>query len=167
MLRDLIDREKLRRIALYLIYILVAEFFQDNIFSAITLFGVKMFFMPAVVVAIGAFEGGVWGAALGLVAGYLCDISYVNVALFTALFPVIGFFAGVLSRWFVNASLFAYLIMCLAAFAATAFFQVLGLAFSGNALAPMLWTALVQILWSLPMAAALYFPCRAIGKKKV
>lgn len=74
-----------------------------------------MMFMPAVVVAIGAFEGGVWGAALGLVTGFLTDISYDNTVLFAALFPAIGFFAGVLTRWFVNASLFAYLVMCLAA----------------------------------------------------
>ena len=126
-----------------------------------------MFFMPAAAVAIGAFEGGVWGAAFGLIAGYLTDISYGNVALFTALFPAIGFFAGVFARWFVNASLFAYLIMCFAAFAVSAAFQVFELALRGNELLPMLWTALVQSLWSLPMAAVLYFPCRAIGRKKV
>lgn len=167
MIRDLINREKIRRCILYLMYILVAGFFQDTFFSSISLFGVKMFFMPAVAVAIGAFEGGVWGAAFGLVAGYLTDISYENVALFTALFPAIGFFSGVFARWLVNASLFAYLIMCFASFAVSAAFQVLDLALRGNALLPMLWTALVQSLWSLPMAAVLYFPCRAIGRKKV
>ena len=167
MLRDLINLEKIRRALLYLAYIFVAQFFQDTFFSAIPLFGVKMFFMPAVVVAIGAFEGGVWGAALGLVTGYLTDISYGNVALFTLLFPVLGFFAGVLTRWFVNASLFAYMIMCLAAFAVTAFFQLLGLFLAGNSLMPMVRTAIIQTIWSLPMAAALYFPCRAIGRRKV
>ena len=133
MLRDLINLEKIRRVLLYLAYIFVAQFFQDTFFSAIPLFGVKMFFMPAVVVAIGAFEGGVWGAALGLVTGFLTDISYDNVALFTVLFPLLGFFSGVFTRWFVNASLFAYLIMCLVAFAVTAAAQMLELLLTGNA----------------------------------
>jgi hypothetical protein len=31
----------------------------------------------------------------------------------------------------------------------------------------MLWTAIVQVLWSLPMTAALYFPCKAIARKKI
>lgn len=167
MLRDLINLEKIRRALLYLAYIFVAQFFQDTFFSAIPLFGVKMFFMPAVVVAIGSFEGGVWGAALGLVTGYLTDISYGNVALFTVLFPLLGFFSGVFTRWFVNASLFAYLIMCLVAFAVTAAAQMLELLLTGNALLPMLRTAIIQTLWSMPMAAALYFPCRAIGGKKI
>ena len=167
MVRDLINREKIIRVLLYLVYILAAEFLQDSVVGQIPLFGVNMMFIPAAAVAIGAFEGGVWGAAFGLIAGYLTDISYGNVALFTALFPAIGFFAGVFARWFVNASLFAYLIMCFAAFAVSAAFQVFELALRGNELLPMLWTALVQSLWSLPMAAVLYFPCRAIGRKKV
>ena len=99
--------------------------------------------------------------------GYLTDISYGNVALFTVLFPLLGFFSGVFTRWFVNASLFAYLIMCLVAFAVTAAAQMLELLLTGNALLPMLRTAIIQTLWSMPMAAALYFPCRAIGRKKI
>ena len=79
----------------------------------------------------------------------------------------VGFFAGVLTRWFVNASLFAYMIMCLAAFAATAGAQMLDLALQGHELAALLRVGLIQTLWSLPMAAVLYFPCRAIGRKKV
>lgn len=167
MFRDLINREKIRRALLYLAYILAAQFLQDTFFSSISLFGVNMCFMPAVVVAIGAFEGGVWGAAFGLVCGFMCDISYDNVALFTVVFPVLGFFAGVLTRWFVNASFFAYMIMCLAAFAVTAAGQMLELFIRGHSLLPMLRTAVIQVLWSMPMAAALYFPCRSIARRKI
>ena len=107
MIRDLIDREKLRRAALYLVYILAAVFLQDTFFGSLRLFGMNMMFLPAAAVAIGAFAGGVWGAAFGVVLGFLADISYGYTALFIALFPVMGFFAGVLTRWYVNASLFA------------------------------------------------------------
>ena len=90
-----------------------------------------------------------------------------NVALFTALFPVLGFAAGILTRWYVNASLFVYLITCFVSFLITAAAQIAGPALAGNPLAPMLWTGLVQSVWSLPMAAAVYYPCRAIGRKKI
>lgn len=166
MVRDLIDREKLRRVLLYLVYIIVVQFLQDTFFSNFKIFGVNMLFVPAAAVAIGVFEDGVWGAALGLVLGFLADISYGNVALFTVLFPIIGFFAGVLTRWFVNASFFAYMIICLAAFAFTAGGQMLELVLKGHEFFSMLGVAIVQMLWSLPMAAVMYFPCRAISRVK-
>ena len=66
MLWDLINREKLRRALLYLLYVLLCLLAQDSIFASLPLFGVNMFFLPAAAVAIGMFEDGVWGAAFGL-----------------------------------------------------------------------------------------------------
>ena len=167
MIRDLIDREKLRRAALYLVYILAAVFLQDTFFGSLRLFGMNMMFLPAAAVAIGAFAGGVWGAAFGVVLGFLADISYGYTALFIALFPVMGFFAGVLTRWYVNASLFAYLVMCFAAFAVTALFQMARPAYESGEIIVLVCDGLIQCVWSLPMAAALYFPCRGIAKPKI
>lgn len=167
MVRDLINREKLRRALLYFAYVFVVCFLQDSVFGPISLFGANMMFVPAAAIAIGGFEGGVWGAAFGLILGFFADISFGNVALFTALFPVLGFAAGILTRWYVNDSLFAYLITCFVSFLITAAAQIAGPALAGNPLAPMLWTGLVQSVWSLPMAAAVYYPCRAIGRKKI
>ncbi len=167
MIRDLIDREKLRRAALYLVYILAAVFLQDTFFGSLRLFGMNMMFLPAAAVAIGAFAGGVWGAAFGVVLGFLADISYGYTALFIALFPVMGFFAGVLTRWYVNASLFAYLVMCFAAFAVTALFQMARPAYESGEIIVLVRDGLIQCVWSLPMAAALYFPCRGIAKPKI
>lgn len=167
MIRDLIDRKKLRRAALYLVYILAAVFLQDTFFGSLRLFGMNMMFLPAAAVAIGAFAGGVWGAAFGVVLGFLADISYGYTALFIALFPVMGFFAGVLTRWYVNASLFAYLVMCFAAFAVTALFQMARPAYESGEIIVLVRDGLIQCVWSLPMAAALYFPCRGIAKPKI
>ncbi len=167
MIRDLIDREKLRRAALYLVYILAAVFLQDTFFGSLRLFGMNMMFLPAAAVAIGAFAGGVWGAAFGVALGFLADISYGYTALFIALFPVMGFFAGVLTRWYVNASLFAYLVMCFAAFAVTALFQMARPAYESGEIIVLVRDGLIQCVWSLPMAAALYFPCRGIAKPKI
>lgn len=167
MLWDLINREKLRRALLYLLYMLLCLLAQDSIFANLRLFGVNMLFLPAAVVAVGMFEDGAWGAVFGLVMGFLADISYDNTALFTALFPALGFFSGVLSRWYVNRRFFAYMLVSTLAGAVTAFFQMLGLLLRGHDFGPMLFTAVVQLVWSLPMAAALYFPCRAIARKKI
>ena len=164
MLRDLINLKKLRDAALYLLFCAAAVFLQDSVIGPIRLFGVSMMFVPAAAVAVGYFAGGVWGAAFGLVLGFLSDISFGYVALFVALFPLLGFFAGVLSRWYVNAGLFAYMCTCLAAFAITAAVQVLFAALGSGLTTSMLVTALIQTLWSLPMAAVLYYPARAIGR---
>ena len=115
MVWDLINREKLRRALLYLLYMAVCLLAQDSIFANFKLFGVNMFFLPAAAVAVGMFEDGVWGAVFGLALGFLADISYDYTALFVALFPILGFFAGILSRWYVNRRFFAYMLVSTAA----------------------------------------------------
>ena len=146
MLWYLIDRKKLRRALLYLLYILLCLLVQDSIFASLPLFGVNMLFLPAAAVAIGMFEDGIWGAAFGL---------------------VLGFLAGILSRWLVNKRFFAYMLVCTAGCVVTAAAQMFGLLLKGHEFGSMLWTAIVQVLWSLPMTAALYFPCKAIARKKI
>lgn len=47
MLWDLINREKLRRALLYLLYMLLCLLAQDSIFANLRLFGVNMLFLPA------------------------------------------------------------------------------------------------------------------------
>ena len=49
---------------------------QNTVFAHIALFGVHAMFVPAVVVAVGVFEGGTWGAVFGLIAGYFCAMGY-------------------------------------------------------------------------------------------
>lgn len=168
MLLDLIDREKLRRWLLYFAYMLLVLLFQNMLFSRIHPLGVKALFVPAAVVAVGMFEGGVWGAVFGLFMGYFADIGFNNNVLFLTLLPVVGFFSGVFSRWFVNKRFFAFMIVCVVALLFVTFFQMFRLLFLvGQDLGPMLKTALIQIIWSLPLSAPLYFPVKAISRKKI
>ena len=109
---------------------------QDSIFASLPLFGVNMLFLPAAAVAIGMFEDGIWGAAFGLVLGFLADISSNYTALFVAVFPVLGFFAGILSRWLVNKRFFAYMLVCTAGCVVTAAAQMFGLLLKGTSSAP-------------------------------
>ena len=164
MLWDLINMDKLRRGLIYAVYMLLVLLLQNAVFSRIVIFGTKAMLVPAAVVAVGMFEGGVWGAVFGLFTGLLCDKTFGATPLFTALFPVIGFFSGVLSRYFVNKRFFAYLFVSMAAFVLTALCQLFPLlVFIGQDAAALFKTALLQVLISLPLAAPLYFPCRAVG----
>jgi len=164
MLLDLINFEKVRRTLLHLAVILVVLGLQTLLFSRIRPLGVTAMFVPAVVVAIGLFEGGAWGGTLGLVTGVLCGLRYSgSVVLFAVLFAAIGFLVGLLSQFFVNKRFFSYYMLCIPAFALTAFCQMFRLLVYYDA-APLalLRTGLLQTLWSLPFPLLIYFPVKNI-----
>lgn len=163
MLWDLVNFQKIKRALLYALYMSLVLLVQDALFSNISIFGVRAMFVPAAAVAVGMFEGGVWGAVFSLALGFLADISFGNTALFVALFPCIGFASGALSRYLVNRRFFAYMCLALLALALTAAFQFLGLALEGQSLPALAWVGLWQVVFSLPVAALLYFPCKAIA----
>ncbi|HBD86211.1 MAG TPA: hypothetical protein DC001_02145, partial [Clostridiales bacterium] len=71
MLWDLINMDKLRRGLIYAVYMLLVLLLQNAVFSRIVIFGTKAMLVPAAVVAVGMFEGGVWGAVFGLFTGLL------------------------------------------------------------------------------------------------
>lgn len=168
MLWDLVNMDKLRRGIIYAVYMLFVLLLQNAVLSRISVFGTKAMIVPAAVVAAGMFEGGVWGALLGLFIGLFCDSSFGTTALFTALLPVVGFFSGVLSRYFVNKRFFAYMCVSLAASVLTAFFQSFPLlVFRGQDARALLITAGLQVLLSLPLAVPLYFPSKALGGWKL
>ena len=168
MLLDLINLAKIRRACLHLAVILVVLGVQNLLFSRIGLLGVRPMFVPAVVVAIGLFEGGVWGGVLGLVTGLLCGLrSSEYLLLYTVLFAVFGFFSGMLSLFFVNRRFFSYFALCAVAFVLTAFCQMFRLLFFLDAEpGALLWTGLLQTLWSLPFTFPIYFPVKAIARRR-
>lgn len=169
MLMDLINLDKIRRATLYALIILLALFLQCEVFSRISPLGVNAMFIPVVVVAIGLFEGGVWGGVLGLLAGFLCDIFYHETTLlFTILLPVIGFFAGTFTAFFVNKRFVAFLVLSLVALAITALCQMFRLwVFMGADPIRLLTVGGLQTLWSLPFTIPVYFPSKALSKRKL
>ena len=64
MLWDLVNFQKIKRALLYALYMSLVLLVQDALFSNISIFGVRAMFVPAAAVAVGMFEGGVWGAVL-------------------------------------------------------------------------------------------------------
>ena len=102
---DLINQDKVHRALWCALYLAVTLLLQNTVFAHVALFGVHAMFVPAVVVAVGVFEGGTWGAVFGLIAGYFCAMGYPGTGmLFAVLFAVIGFGAGMLAEYLINSS---------------------------------------------------------------
>ena len=164
MLLDLIDLARLRRALIYLLLLLVLYFVQDLLLARVALWGVHALFIPAAVVCVGLFEGGVWGALFGLAAGYFTDMGLPDsVVTFTLLFPVFGFFTGVFGKYVLRKALITALVLSAAAFTLTAAVQAFPFFFTGTRIFPIIKTAVLQVLWSLPFVFAIYYPCRSIA----
>ena len=178
MLLDLIDLSKLRRAIVYGLLLAGVLILQNLLVSRLTLAGIRAMMVPALVVAVGLFEGGVWGGGLGLAAGYLTDMSYTDhVILFTVLLSAIGFFAGVLGKYMLQKGFVSYLVMTFLALSVIAFCQMFRtlflsgddaeafrrLYYAGRYTWLVLRTGLLQTLWSLVWSAPVYLPCKLIA----
>ena len=165
MLYDLIDLTKLRRAILYALLLAVLFIVQDLILSHIAVLGVRALLIPAAAVAVGLFDGGLWGGLVGLAAGFFCDMGYAeNIVLFTVLFACIGFFSGVLGKYLFRKGFLSYIVLCAAALAVVTFCQMFRFLFFTDTDAAAVWrTGFIQLLWSLPWAVPVYFPCKSIA----
>lgn len=179
MLLDLIDLSKLRRTIVYGVMLAVVLILQNLILSQIAPFGVKPLLIPAVVAAVGLFEGGVWGGLVGLAAGYFTDMSTQHVVLFTVLLPTVGFFAGVLGKYMLHRGFFSFVVLAALALAVTAFCQMfrflflasddtrqfLQLYLPGRETWPVWRMGILQTVFSLVWSLPLYFPCKIIAAR--
>ncbi len=165
MLFDLIDFSKLRRAIIYGLLLILLFIVQDLLLSHIRLFGVRPMLIPAAIVAIALFDGGVWGGSMGLLAGYFMDMGYAeNLILFTVLLPALGFFAGVLGKYLFHRGFLSYLLLFIAAMAVITFCQMFRFLFFTDTTAWPVWrTGILQVLWSIPWAVPVYFPCKSIA----
>lgn len=165
---ELIDFKKIRKAIWYILCVIVTISLQNLLFSRVEIFGVHPFFVPVIVVAIGVYEGAVWGAALGLITGYFCDITMLDsTATFLALFAVVGFAAGFLTESLINRRFFSFFVLALAALAAAIVCQIVPLwIFKGTALGKLLPTMLLQLVWSAPFAVPAYFAVKAISIRR-
>ncbi len=164
MFLDLIDLAKFRRALIHALLLVLLFWLQDLLASYVTLGGVKAMFIPAAVVCVALFEGGVWGAMFGLAAGYLADLGFAeNTVLFTLLFPAMGYFAGVLGKYVLRRAFITGFVLSAAALILAALCQMFPFFFRSSSFWAVLKTGVLQVLWSLPFAALIFFPCRRIA----
>ncbi len=165
---ELLNMKKIRKAAVYLVCVIVTMSVQNMLLGRLSFWGVHALIMPALVVAIGIFEGGVWGAAFGLVTGWLCDMTSLDsTATYMVLYAILGFGGGFLTEFLINRRFFSYMLLALAAGLITGACQIVPLwIFRSTPLISLLPTMLLQNLWSLPFAAGIYFAVKAIAVKR-
>ena len=168
MFLDLINLDKIRRAVLYLLCVIVALWLQMMVFSRIAPLGVKPFFLPVVIVAIGLWESGVWGAVLGLLTGIYTDMAMTeSTVTFLIMFSFFGFVSGVLGEFVINRRFVSYMILAALALLIAAACQIFPLwIFRGAAPAALLPVALLQAAWGLPFAVPAYFAAKAISGRR-
>ena len=94
-----------------------------------------------------------------LAMGLFADMSYIESTVgFTLLFPALAFGAGFVAQFFINRRFFGYMAASAGALLITSLMQMLWVLLGDRWDPSMLTTALLQTLWSLPLAALLYFP---------
>lgn len=163
---DLINLNKIRRAIVYAFYLILCMWFQTMILARVEIFGVKAMFIPVVIVAIGAAEGGVWGCVWGMIAGFFCDGAMLpNEVLQLVVFAALGFGSGVLMDFVLSRSFTSYLLLCVPALLVYGFCQIVPLwIFKDAAFGPLCVTALIQAALSLPFAVPTYFIVKAIAR---
>lgn len=164
---DLFHTKKLRLAFIYILFMILVQFMQDTVLARFALFGVKTLFVPAAVTAVGFQEGGFRGGLYGLLAGFLCDMTYAeNTVLFTVLFPALGFASGLAADFMMNRSYVAYLCaaaVCLLVTGAAQMIRVVVL--QPGAVLYCIIIVAAQALVSMPFAAVLYFPAEQISSR--
>ena len=159
LLKELFTPARLRRMLWYGVYMLVVLIVQDMVLTQIRPLGVCAFIPPAAVAAVGMFEGSLPGVAFGLVMGIFTDMfTPGTVVTYTVLFPLIAFGVGFISQFYINRRFMGYMLSAAAALLISALVQALLIAVNDSWSLSILWTAILQALWSLPMAALVYFP---------
>ena len=158
-MKEFFEQLYIRRILRYVLYMFLALVMQHMLFTQIRPFGVCPMVLPAVCVAVGMFQGGIWGPVFALVMGLFADMAYVeNTMLFTLLFPTLAFFAGFACQFFVNRRFFAFMGLAAAAAFVTALVQMLATLVRDAWSFEMVRTVLLQTVWSLPPSMLAYFP---------
>ena len=166
---ELIDFKKIRKALWYILCVIVTISLQNLLFSRVEILGVRAFFVPVIVIAIGVFEGAIWGAALGLLTGWFCDMNMLDsTATFLVLYAALGFASGFLTEFLINRRFFSYFVLAFAGLLITAVCQIVPLwIFKSTPLGDLLPTLLLQLAWSLPFSVPAYFAVKAVSIKKV
>ncbi len=159
MTKEWFSRGHIRKLLWYALYLFLTLVAQNMVLTNLRLAGVCPFVLPAAAVAVGLFEGSGWGAVFGLVMGIFADFAFIESTVgFTLLLSLLGFGAGFIAQFFINRRFLAYMLAAAGGLLLVALAQMLRVTVAEGFSLPMLGTVALQTLWSLPVAAVLYFP---------
>ncbi|MDR0915726.1 MAG: hypothetical protein LBN02_00840 [Oscillospiraceae bacterium] len=158
-------RRAVRAVVFHVLFLIVVYLVQALVLPYLSLPATPLL-LPLAAVGAAMGQGGTRGAAMGLIAGALCDISFLRpVAGFTLLLTVLCLVIGVLSDTVIARGLLSYLVLCLFTLvvcAAAQMFQLL--VFVGVPPRALFAVAGRQTLMSLPFALVLYPISRVVYK---
>ena len=158
-MKELMEKINVKRILQYWLFMFLSLMVQNMLFTQLRPFGVCPLVLPAVAVAVGMFEGAVWGEVFSLIMGYFADMAFVeNTILFTITFPALSFAAGFVAQFFINRRFFAFMGAAFIGILVTGIVQMLKTAAMDAWAGSMITTVILQTLWSMPPAALAYFP---------
>ena len=159
MKKEILGKLNIKRLLQAALYMFLALMCQTMFFSSIKLFGVYPMVLPAVAVAVGMFQGASWGAIFSLIMGFFADMAYIDSTItYTVLFPAIAFASGFVAQFYINRRFFAYMGAAFAALLITAVVQMLKTIAMDQWAFSMVFTVIIQTLWSMPAAAVAYYP---------
>ena len=148
-----------KRVLRYALFMFLSLLAQTMVLNRVRILGVCPMVLPAVAIAAGMFEGATWGSLFSLIMGIFADMAFIeNTVVFTLLFPALAFVSGFISQFFINRRFFAFMGAALAGLLITGFVQMLHTAATDTFSLSMISTALLQTLWSVPLAALAYLP---------
>jgi len=132
---------------------------ESLILNRIPLFGVIPVLLPFAAVMVGMMEGMQAGAGFGLATGILCDMIYYGTnGSMTIGVTLLGAAAGLAAHRGLRQNLPGCMLCCAAALIITDMFRVLHrFLFHSVPLGPLLKVALLETVWSLVFAPAVYF----------
>ena len=158
-MKEFLSQTSIKRILQYGLFMLVVLLLQNMVLGSIHPLGERPLILPAVAVAVGMFCSPEGGVIFSLIMGVFADMSFTeNTVLFTILFPALSFLSGLIANFFVNRRFFAYMGVSAAGLLITGLFQMLFTGASDAFSSVMIKTVLLQTLWSIPFAAAVYYP---------
>lgn len=131
---------------------------QNIVFSHITILGVRAFFLPSLLVAVGMFENETRSAVFGMIMGIICDICYPeSTIMYTILFSLLGLFFGYFANKYINNKFLPFMIASLVCLIITGLVQTIStVILFGAPILKVLSVAGLQTLWAIPVCVFVY-----------
>ena len=151
---------------LYAAGVLICWMLHGVALQFLDIFGVMPFIFPMLAAVIAMYEGPISGSICALALGIACDLTIAAPlpCFYTLIFPIIGMFAGLISKNWIHMSFWCALLLCLLAFLLTDSFHCLLLALTGSrhAMSTAISLAFRETGASLPFLLPVYFVFRRI-----
>ena len=148
----------------YALLTLFCSLAETAVLSRLPIFGVPIVLIPSLVALVGACRNTEEGGAFGLCVGLFWAFSGVGSPAVILLLTAGGLFGGYLCEALLTRRLLSVLLACAAVLLGTLTLAAILHVYLHGGSARMIAAAMLQAILSLPAAAALYFPVKAIGR---